>query len=107
MLQPIDREKLKAEFASAKPFPYVKIEGLIDPDKASAIAAAYPSFETAMGQGRTFTTVNERKKAQMTDAFAYPPAIAELNAFLASPAFLSELSYITSIPDLLADEQLV
>jgi hypothetical protein len=107
VLQPIDREKLKAEFAFATPYPHVKIDNLIRPDKASEIAAAYPLFETALSQGRTFSTVNERKKVQITDASTYPPPIAELNAFLASAAFLRDLSYIAGIPELLADEQLV
>ena len=107
MLQPLDHEKLKAEFASAKPFPYVQIDNLITPAKARDIAAAYPSFDTALGQGRAFSTVNERKKVQITDASKYSPPIAELNAFLASNAFLSDLSYITGIPNLIADEQLI
>ena len=107
MLRPIDREKLKAEFASARPYPHLKIDNLIDPDKVAEIAAAYPSFETALGQGRTFSTVNERKKIQITDASTFPLPIAELNALLGSAPFLSELSYITGIPELLADEQLV
>jgi hypothetical protein len=107
MLQHLDREKLRSEFRSAKPFPYVKIDNFIDPAKASAIVAAYPSFETAKTQGRAFTTVNERKKIQISDASKYPPPIAELNALLASNSFLAELSYITEIPRLLADEKLV
>jgi hypothetical protein len=107
MLRPLDREKLKAEFASAKPFPYVKIDNLIDPTKAAEIAAAYPSFEAALAQGRTFTTVNERKKIQITDSSKYPQPVAELNALLASETFLQDLSYITAIPNLIADEQLI
>jgi hypothetical protein len=107
MLRSIDREKLKAEFSSARPYPHVRIDNFINPDKAAEIAAAYPSFEAALAQGRTFSTVNERKKVQVTDASKYPVPIAELNAFLASAAFLDDLSYITGIPVLLADEQLV
>jgi 2OG-Fe(II) oxygenase superfamily len=107
MLRHLDREKLKDEFRSAKPFPYVKIDNFIDPAKADAIVAAYPSFGTAKGQGRTFSTVNERKKIQISDASKYPPPIAELNSLLASNSFLEDLSHITGIPRLLADEKLV
>jgi Rps23 Pro-64 3,4-dihydroxylase Tpa1-like proline 4-hydroxylase len=107
MLRPLDREKLKAEFAAAKPFPYLMIDSLIDQKKAAEIAAAYPSFEAALGQGRTFLGVNERKKIQITDSSKYPASIAELNEVLASASFLAELSYLTGIPNLIADEQLV
>jgi hypothetical protein len=107
MLQTLDREKLRREFAAAKPFPYVKIDNFIDPAKAEAIAAAYPEFETAAGVGRAFSTVNERKKVQISDASLYSSPVAELNALLASQQFLDDLSYITGIPKLLADEQLV
>ncbi len=107
MLRPLDRETLRADFAAAKPFPYVKIDNLIDPAKAAEIAAAYPSFEVALGQGRTFFTINERRKIQITDTSKYAAPVAELNDLLASDSFLSDLSYITGMPNLLADEQLI
>jgi hypothetical protein len=107
MLRPFDREKLRLAFADAKPFPYVKMDNFLDPTKAEWIAAAYPSFAAATGHGQIFSTVNERKKIQISDASLYPAPVAELNALLASQSFLDELSYITGIPKLLADEQLV
>jgi len=107
MLQPFDREKVRAEFAAAKPFPYVKIDNFIDPAKAKAVVAAYPSFEVAQGQGQTFATVNERKKVQISDPSRFAAPVAELNDLLASDEFLNDLSHITGIPNLLADEQLV
>jgi Rps23 Pro-64 3,4-dihydroxylase Tpa1-like proline 4-hydroxylase len=106
MLQALDRERLRREFANAKPFPYVKVDNFIDPAKAEAISAAYPEFEVATSAGLTFSTVNERKKVQITDSSRFPPSIAELNALLASPRFLDDLSYITGIPRLLADDRL-
>ncbi len=107
MLQPLDRDKLRAEFARAKPFPYVKIDSFLDPANADFIVAAYPSFESATNQGKIFSTLNERKKIQISDASLYPAPVAELNALLASQRFLDDLSYITGIPTLLADERLV
>jgi Rps23 Pro-64 3,4-dihydroxylase Tpa1-like proline 4-hydroxylase len=107
MLQPLDREKLRAEFATAKPFPYVRIDNFLDPAKAKAIADAYPSFDVALNQGKTFSTINERKKIQISDTSSYAAPVSELNAFLASESFLDDLSYITNIPKLLADEHLV
>lgn len=104
---PIDREMLRQQYCDAKPFPFLKIDNFLDPAFATKVAAAYPSFEDAIGKGRTFKTVNERKKVQITDATLFPKAVAQLNDALASPSFLSDLSYVTGIPDLVADEELV
>src|SRR5258707_12900204 len=106
MLLPLDRDSLREQYANASPFPFVKIENFLDPGFAAQVAGAYPSFAEATGKGRTFKTVNEQKKVQVTDARLFPAPVAQLNAALASPAFISDLSYITSIPDLLADAEL-
>jgi len=107
MIQSFDREELRHEFTNASPYPFVKIDNFLDPEFVRLVAAAYPSFENAMGQGRTFKGVNEKKKVQITDASRFPKPIARLNELLASPKFLSDLSFITGIPDLLADSELV
>src|SRR5258708_2523366 len=107
IMQPLDCEALRRQYVEASPFPFVKIEKLLEPAFALEVAAAYPSFENARGQGTTFTTVNERKKVQITDASLFPGPVARLNQALASPAFLSDLSFVSGIPDLLADEELV
>ena len=107
MLNPLDREQLKNAFVNAQPFPYVKIENFLDPKAAQEIAAAYPGFDVALSQGKTFQSVNEKKKIQITDAAKFPAPISRLNDLLASPQFLSDLSYITGMPNLLADSELV
>jgi 2OG-Fe(II) oxygenase superfamily len=106
LIQPLDREALRQQYSNAKPFPFVKAEKFLDPAFAADVAAAYPSFENATTQGRTFNAVNERKKVQITDENRFPGPVAKLNEALASPDFLSDLSYITGIPDLVADETL-
>ena len=107
MLRPLDREALRACYASAKPYPFIKIDNFLDPASASEIAASFPSFDDAQGKGKTFTTVNERKKVQITRSELFPSPIARLNEALASPAFLSDLSYITGLPNVLADPELI
>ena len=107
MLRQLNREQLRKEFSEARPFPFVKIEDFLEPAAAARVAAAYPSFDDALNQGRTFTTVNERKKVQITKAELFAPPIARLNEALASPQFLSDLSYITAMPNLSADAELV
>jgi len=107
IIQPLDRGGLSHQYRSAKPFPFVKIENLVDLAFAREVAAAYPTFETATMQGRQFNSVNERRKVQITDAALFPEPVARLNQELASPGFLADLSYITGIPNLLADPELV
>jgi len=106
MLLPLDREALRREYIQASPFPFVKIDEFLDPVFAKEVAAAYPSFANAAAQGMTFNAINERKKVQITDSKRFPVPIAKLNEVLASPEFLSVLSFVTGIPDLLADEEL-
>src|SRR5262245_51560980 len=107
MIQPLNREDLRQQYHCAKPFPFVKIENFVEPSFAREVAAAYPTFETATAQGRQFKSLNERKKVQITDAALFRGPVARLNEALASPDFLSDLSYITDIPNLLADPELV
>jgi len=107
MLLPLDRDALRKSYMTAKPFPFFAVDNLLDEKSVREIAEAYPTFDTALGQGRTFTTVNERKKVQITESKLFPGPVAELNEALSSPSFLADLSYITGLPNLLADEQLV
>jgi len=104
---PLDIEKLKADFQSAKPFPYVKIDNFLDEQTATRIAAAYPPLEAAVSQGTSFAAVNERKKIQICDSEKFPGPVAELNDLLASEDFLKDLTHITGMPNVLADPLLV
>jgi hypothetical protein len=102
---PLGREQLRREFARAVPYSFVKIDNFLDPAFADEVAAAYPSFDAAAARGKIFNAVNERRKVQVTDANAFPEPVAQLNKLLASPTFLDDLSYVTGVPNLLADEQ--
>jgi Rps23 Pro-64 3,4-dihydroxylase Tpa1-like proline 4-hydroxylase len=101
-----NREQLRGQFTTATPFPFVEIQNFLDPAFARRIAEAYPPLEVAKTQGRSFSAVNEKLKIQITDAKQFTAPIVELNDLLASPDFLRDLSYITNIPTLLADERL-
>jgi hypothetical protein len=94
-------------FRGAEPFPHIVIDQFIDAAAARAIAAEYPTFENARALGFSFSAVNERKKIQITDRDRFPPAVRQLSDFLASPSFLADLSTLTGIPNLLADEHLL
>ena len=106
LIRPLDREALRRQFSSTRPFPFVSIDNFLDFRFAEEVAKAYPSYELATQQGRTFKTVNEKKKIQITEAERFPEPVKRLNEALAAPSLLSELSYITGVPKLLADPEL-
>jgi hypothetical protein len=106
ILRPIDRETLRHEFAIASPFRFVRIEPFLDQPFAEEVASSYPTFERATAHGRTFRTVNERMKVQITDPARFPAPVRRLHELLMSPAFIADLSSITAIPDLVPDEEL-
>jgi len=95
MLTTFDRDALRASYRKAKPFPFFAIDHFLEEDSARKIAEAYPPFEVARDQGKMFSTINERKKVQITDASKFAPEVKNLHHLLASPAFLADLSYIT------------
>jgi Rps23 Pro-64 3,4-dihydroxylase Tpa1-like proline 4-hydroxylase len=107
MMRAYDRDALRRQFSIAEPFRFIKIDDFLDPTFARAIAASYPSFEGALAKGKSFEAVNERKKVQITDASVFPGPVARLNKMIGSAEFLADLSYVTGIPRLLADEQLI
>jgi 2-oxoglutarate-Fe(II)-dependent oxygenase superfamily protein len=106
-LTPVTLGRFAATFRLAEPFPHIVIDNFIDTATAQMIAAEYPTFENARALGFSFSAVNERKKIQITDRDRFPPTVRRLNDFLASPAFLADLSALTGIPNLLADDHLL
>lgn len=107
LIKRFDRELLKQQYLEAIPFPFLKIDDFLDSTFAARVAAAYPTFDLATTLGRSFNSVNERVKIQITDAKLFSQPIAQLNAALVDPAFLSDLSFVTGITNLLADSELV
>lgn len=102
-----DREELRRKFTTAKPVPHVVVDNFLNVPDATSVVSSYPDFGSASDVGRTFKSVNERKKIQISDSTKFAGPVAELNETLASPEFLSDLSYITNIPGLLADKELI
>jgi len=106
LVQAMDRDALRQQYVNATPFPFVKIDNFLGPVFAEVVAKALPPFEIAVGQGRTFKTVNEKRKVQIEDSSLFPDPVKRLHEALASSALLSDLSYITGISRLLADPEL-
>jgi Rps23 Pro-64 3,4-dihydroxylase Tpa1-like proline 4-hydroxylase len=106
-LRPLDKDALRKQYLAAEPFPFVKIDDLLDPAFADEVSASYPTFEKAGELGFSFKSVNERRKIQITDEQLFPEPAKRLKQALSSPEFLSTLSEISGVPKLLADDQLL
>jgi Rps23 Pro-64 3,4-dihydroxylase Tpa1-like proline 4-hydroxylase len=107
LINPIDRDALRARVRQAAPFPHFCIDQFLEAEFAEQVYQAFPSFEEAARIGRSFSAVNEKGKIQVTDASKFAGPIAELNRALAAPEFLDLLSSAFEIPRLLPDEELV
>jgi Rps23 Pro-64 3,4-dihydroxylase Tpa1-like proline 4-hydroxylase len=106
LIRPLDQEALRKQYLAAEPFPFVKIDDLLDPAFADEVSASYPTFEKAGEMGMTFKSVNERRKIQITDEKLFPEPAKRLSRALASSEFLSALGFISGVPNLLADAEL-
>lgn len=106
-IRALDRDALRAQYRAAQPFPHILIDDFLEPDFAKSVAAAYPTFDDAERMGFQFNFVNEQRKVQVTDSAKFPEPVRRLNDLLASQQLLDDLSYITGIPRLLADPQLM
>lgn len=107
VIRTLELDELRRQFNEARPFRHLCIDDFLEPELAREVAAAYPSFETALERGFAFNFVNERKKVQVTDASKFPEPVARLHEAISSQEFRDQLSQVTGIPKLLADEQLV
>ena len=107
VINPLDRDELRDRVRTAVPFPSIVLDDFLDPTFARSVVEGFPTFGEAARVGRTFRSINERRKIQVTDTETFAEPVKELNEALAAPAFLDVLSHAFSIPDLLADHQLV
>jgi len=107
MIRPIDANDLRRRIRSATSFPHVLIDNFLDEDFARQVHDSFPTYEDAWKIGQAFTTVNERKKVQITDVAQFAPPVRELNRILAEPGWIEKLSFAFDVPDLLADDELI
>jgi Rps23 Pro-64 3,4-dihydroxylase Tpa1-like proline 4-hydroxylase len=107
LINPIDRDALKASIRASTPYPNFHIDNFLKTAFAEEICQAFPSYEEAKKIGRAYYKVNEKLKIQITDAALFPEPIKKLHELLASPAFLELMSDLMGIPNLRADPCLV
>lgn len=104
VIAPYDRDALRAQFQSAQPFPWIKIDGFLKPEFADEVTRSYPPFEDAVRAGRQFNAINENLKVQVCDYAKFPSPVKALSDAVSTPQFLEDLAYVTGIPKLLWDE---
>jgi Rps23 Pro-64 3,4-dihydroxylase Tpa1-like proline 4-hydroxylase len=106
LLNELDFRDLNVKMANAPAFPHFCIDDFLEASFAEEVHDAFPSFAEALTHGRMFSAVNEKRKVQITDAKFFPPAIHKLHELLSSPEFVSAMSQMSGIPNLLADPSL-
>ncbi|MEI6299831.1 MAG: 2OG-Fe(II) oxygenase [Betaproteobacteria bacterium] len=103
LLNELDLRELNGRMATAPAFPHFCIDDFLEPSFAGEVHDAFPSFTDALKHGRLFSAVNEKRKVQITEATFFPPAIRSLHDLLSSPAFVTAMSTMSGIPNLIAD----
>ena len=94
-LNAIAREQRQTH-AGASPFPHSVIDGLLRPDFATAMSRAFNEIDW-----QSYIHVNENK--QCSNNAKFPPLIAAGLGEMNSPRFLSFLTELTGIENLIAD----
>ncbi len=90
------------EFATARPFPHLVLDGLIRPEVAEALMT---EFETTAGDWIYYHHVNERKRG-FNDVSRMGPVSQSVVHDLNGAEFLGVLETLTGIGPLLADPEL-
>jgi Rps23 Pro-64 3,4-dihydroxylase Tpa1-like proline 4-hydroxylase len=107
LINPIDRNALRDQFQKAKPVPWFKIDNFLRRDFAEQCAAAFPTYDQVQRMGVTFTNINEKGKFQVTDSSKFPEPLKKLEEVLNGREFLELIEYVTGMPHLLPDAQLL
>jgi hypothetical protein len=93
-------DRLRAEFASARPFRHVVIDDFVDPTYCRELQAAFPHFDP----GRARNELGEvGRKAVFPDLAALGAPYARFDQLLRGKAFRTWLGAVTGIPALLYD----
>ncbi len=85
---------------TAKPFPYVVLDGVLDHETAATCAAEFPPADSTAWH--TFTGPLEEGKQEGAAAVA-GPTVAALHDDLASDDFVNWLRFLTGVQDLIPD----
>lgn len=108
MINPINKEKLKQSFSTGKPFPHIVIDNFLDPNILESALNAYPDEKDKEVWGWKSNDKNSIKlMCQNPDTIKHRvPEVANVIDALNADEWLTELSYITNMPNLQADPSL-
>jgi Rps23 Pro-64 3,4-dihydroxylase Tpa1-like proline 4-hydroxylase len=98
-----NKEALKRDWNSKKPFRYIRFDNFLYPDQAEQILQAYPPVDEGTWDGTTY--IHQKNKFQQSK-FAADSLFQSVFNELNSQQFLDFLSDITGIEKLIADEKL-
>ncbi len=96
--------KHREQFLAADPYKHVAIDGFFEPDFAEALLRDFPAFNPALTKNEIYEGV--WGKAVNTSIREISPAYEELYAMIGSEEFLSVMTEMTGIPDLVLDPSL-
>lgn len=95
--------RLALTYRSRQPVSHIELPEILDPDFALRLAREFPSGD--VGLWTRYRHYNEDKFG-LTDWKLFPPALQQAVVALNSPFFVSLMSKLTGIPDLLPDPSL-
>jgi 2OG-Fe(II) oxygenase superfamily len=94
---------IQHRFQRAVPFRHVAIDNFLVPDAAEALLRDFPSFD----RRKAINEMGEVGRKAVFESVAHiSPFYREFYRFINSRKFLDEISELTGIPDLIADETL-
>lgn len=102
-----DFDKLKERIAGSNSFKHFYVDNFLEEEFAHRIHDSFPSYVEAVRIGTSFSAVNENKKTQISDFHEYPPAIYELYQVLTDDKFVSMVSNLFGIENLIADPSML
>ena len=96
-------EQLHERYSSAEPFPHIVLDDLLAPAVAERAIGEFPPLDPA--KWNSYLHANERKFSN-TDPQTWKPTLQSVLDAFQSPRFVTFLSQLTGIEDLLIDESL-
>jgi Rps23 Pro-64 3,4-dihydroxylase Tpa1-like proline 4-hydroxylase len=94
---------LARQYQEGNPVPHILLPDFVDPEVADVIADEFPAANT---QAWTQYKHHNENKLGMAKRELFPPRLGEVIDELNSPAFISWLSVLTGIPNLVSDTSL-